>query len=269
MKYLITTQSWLIISLTVLTASSIATAASADTGATILTQVINPGLLTLAPSTRADLGAVTLNHSQSQVSTGSTGPIIVDDSRGNAAGWAVTATIGNLSSYDNFTNSDGDPSPFTVTGTYTGSGNSNISLSLGSGANGTRLGSMTYNMGGAGATGSGTLQASQPLGTTGLTLNAADIDYPRWGVYQLHISTITANHFSITPSPITTLSGSELNVIAGDRYTLKGKDDPVMIATAVRGYGDGYFQLGAQLNLTIPAGTRPGTYSGQIIETIY
>jgi hypothetical protein len=238
--------------------------------ATPLTQVINPGLLTLTPATQAQLSAVTLNHTQGQTSSGSLGTLTVDDSRGAFVGWSVTATATNLVSYGSgvFNDDNNVPSPFTVSGTYTGNNDVDYTLLI-DGSLGTRLGKLTYRLLNNPATiASGTLLASQPIGSTGLTLNAPDITYPAQGVYYLHLHVIPVTGLTITPGNVAALSGSVQNVTAGEPHTFTSVSDPAAIVGSPIGFGDGLYQAGAALKLSIPAGTQPGTYSGQIIETI-
>jgi hypothetical protein len=233
---------------------------SADSGATLIGQVINPGLLTITPAAHTDLSAVTLSHALGQTSSASLGPILIDDSRGSAAGWSLSATISNL---DGTTNAN----PFTITGTYTGNTDADYTLITGTTSNGDHLGKTPYSLSGPSLNTTGTLIASQSIGSTGLTINAADISYPAFNSYYLHVHVIPASTISFNPGAFIS-SNSLLNVTPGSKHTFTGINDPATILNALKGYGDGYYQASATLSIAIPAGTHAGSYTGTLVETV-
>lgn len=239
----------------------------AEASSTPITQVVNSGLLSMVPSTKVDLSPATLSHTQGQGSSGTVGQIAVDDSRGTYAGWSLTATLSNLVSTSAFAD-DNDNAPFTVSGTYNGSTDAAYDLTTGSGSTGTHLGQMTYTLNGPGGQTSGTLHQNQQLGSSGLSFTASDIDYPVSTVYHLHVYVIGASNFLVTPKSVMNSIGSLNGVTTGMSRVVGSPTDPITLASAGRGFGDGYYTSGATLILTIPPGAHAGTYSGQIVETL-
>lgn len=76
-------------------------AAPAGAASTSLTQAITPGLLTLTSRPNATMSTVTADAVHNQTSSGSLGAVEATDSRGNGAGWSVTATCSNFVRTDN------------------------------------------------------------------------------------------------------------------------------------------------------------------------
>jgi hypothetical protein len=241
----------------------------AEAASTTVSQVINSGFLTMVPSqTHADLTPVTLSHTQGQGSTGSLGSIYIDDSRGNTPGWSLAASFSNLVSISTFAD-DNDNAPFTVSGTYTGSSDADYDLTTGSGSTGTRRGQMNYTLSGpSGQLVASTLLATQAIGSTGLSFAASDIDYPAATTYHLHVHVIPATYFVVTPKTVTSAIGSLSGVSRGIPQAGPTATNPITLATANKGFGDGYYVAGADISIAIPAGTHPGNYTGQVVETI-
>ena len=251
-----------------LSALSISMPVTADSGSLPITQVISPGSLTLQASDHAELSPVILSHTQGRTSTGVLTQATIDDSRGIAAGWSATATVSNLVSYGTFTDENGQPGPFTVHGTYAGNDDTDFTITLGNANSGPGLGQIGYELTQSSITTNSILLPTQLLGSSGLSFDAPDITYERWSVYHLHIHVIPATGLTITPTAITTLAGQSDQVVGGTAHTLSSVNDPVMLATAGIGSGEGLYQIGADLQLAIPSGTHPGIYNGVIIETI-
>jgi len=178
------------------------------------------------------------------------------------------ATFSNLVSTSTFAD-DNDNAPFTVSGNYTaGSTDADYDLTTGNGATGTRRGQITYTLTGPTGQTTATLLTNQPLGSTGLSFSANDSDYPVATTYHLHIHVIPATAFTVSPKAVTSPTSSLSGLSNGSSHTVTTTNDPVTIASANKGYSDGYYALGANLSLAIPAGTHAGTYTGQVVETI-
>lgn len=232
---------------------------------------VQPGLLTLSPSTQASLNSVTPNHRTATITNGTLGTFQVDDSRSTFEGWSVNATFSDLSSYSTFTTQSGTPGPFSVHGAYTGQSSLDLTLMTGDipGALGTVSYTLYDQLGNKYTPGSAAiLNASQAIGTTGLSFDAPQADYAANSTYHLHISIIPASGFDITPDTVDALNGQITGVLSGSEHTLTSSNDPITLATANAGYGDGYYESSAHMSLSVPAGTKTGTYHGTIVETL-
>lgn len=242
-------------------------ALASTSAATTLNQTISGGLLSLSSTNNAHLDPIVIEHAGINFSRGTLGDVLVDDSRGSNAGWTASATVSNFTSTVGFTHDGAANTPFSLLGQSTNlaatSGTYTLTI-----VNGGRLGVATYAISGQLTTPTTNLAATQTLGNTGFSFQASDVTYTAGDQFQLKLDIMPVSDLTIAPVAPVATSGSLAGVVAGDSHVFTSPNDPVTLATAANGNGDGLYDLSANLRLDVSPNANPGSYSAIVTETI-
>jgi hypothetical protein len=81
-------------------------------------------------------------------------------------------------------------------------------------------------------------------------------------------SSIAVTNLTVTPSSLSTISGSSTGVSLGSAHTFTSSSDQTAVAVASGGNGRGRYQGDLGLSLVVPANTPASTYSSTVTFTV-
>ena len=125
----------------------------------------------------------------------------------------------------------------------------------------------TFTVSGLESQGTTTTGSGVAIGINGVTATFASATYQVGDSWTIRVDVLPVTGLSITPSAVTTVSGSSTGVSAGSPHTFSGTSDPATIMSALSGDGMGQYTNTPNLSLTIPANSYANTYTATITET--
>ena len=240
---------------------------SAFAASTNVNQTINPGQLTLAAPASASLSPVTVNISQPQTSSGSLGTVSVTDGRGTGAGWAVTATASSFARIGSAVRTSGSSGGgnFSSGGTYSGSTGGTYTVTITAGG---PMGFAKFAVTGLESQTDTTATASASIGTRGVTGNFTSGMFSVGDQWTVTIDTLPVTGLTIAPSVVAIVAGAAAGVSSGQSRAFASDTDPMTLMSASSGSGMGQYSVTPTLSLTIPAGSKSGSYTATITQTL-
>lgn len=236
----------------------------AATSSTTLTQQVLAGSLSISSGATASLSSVTESTS-SQNATGNLGTVTVSDTRGTGVGWSATATCTNFTYINPAVVASGSNNTVTSGGTYNTATEGTYTITI---ATPGTAGTATFNVSGLETQTASVTGSNVAIGTHGVTATFAAATYVTGNSWTIRVDTNPVTNLTMTPSAVTTVSGSSTGVTAGSAHTFTSTSDAATIMSASLGNGQGSYSDNPSLSLSVPANSYADTYTATVTETV-